>query len=132
MSRLNGTYAKCTYLGKTLLDAVTETTTSDAVNVAGAKRVTFAFTRANHSAGSSTFTVEGTLDSVTWKTLNLLVTNAANDNTETKARAASVVLSDNGTELAALDLEHFGFTEIRVAVAEGTDGTHTAKALIEY
>lgn len=132
MSRLNGTYAKCTYLVKTFLDAVTETTTSDAVNVAGAKRVTFVFTRANHSAGSSTFTVEGTLDGVTWETLNLLVTNAANDNTETKARAGSLVLSDNGTELAALDLENFGFTEIRVAVAEGTDGTHTAKALIEY
>lgn len=132
MSLLQGAYTKGVYFAKTLLDAVTETTTSAAINVAGARRITLAFTRANHSSGSTAFTVEGTIDGSTWIALNLIVKNVTNTNAQTLTRVSSVSLSSNTSELVGLDLEGLGLLEIRVVATETTDGTHTAKALIEY
>lgn len=132
MSRLNGTFQMGLYAVKTLLDAVTATTTSDAINVAGAKRITFAFTRADHVSGSTAFTVLGSLDGVTFVALNLIVKSVTNTNAQTLTRVASVSLAANGSELCALDIANLGLLEIKVVATETTDGTHTAKALIEY
>jgi hypothetical protein len=116
----------------TALNAVTATTTSSAINIEGAKKVTLLFTRADHTSGNTVFTVTGSLDGTTFVALNKLVNNAANSNSQTILRTANITLSANGTSLASLDLEHDTFKEIKVVATETTDGTHSAKVLIEY
>jgi len=115
----------------TALDAVTATTTSEAISVKEAKKVTLAFTRADHSSGSSTFSVTGTVDGTTYVTLNKLITNVTNTNAQTPVRAASVALSSDTTEIATLDMEGLALLAIKVKVVEVTDGTHTALVSIE-
>lgn len=115
----------------TALDGVTATTTSDPISVVGAKKLTLLMTRANHSSGSSAFSVTGSVDGTTFVTLNKLITNVTNTNAQTKIRAASVTLSANGSELAGIDIEDMGLHSIKVTVTETTDGTHSAKVLIE-
>jgi hypothetical protein len=115
----------------TALAAVTATTTSEEIDILGAKKVTLEFTRANHSAGSSTFTVDVSLDGTTYVTFAKLVTNAAATNAQTQAKAASVVLSSNTTAIVSLDLQYDAFMAMKITVTEATDGTHTAKYFIE-
>ena len=113
----------------TALDAVTETTTSGAINVKYAKKVVLLLTRADHSAGTSTFTVSGSVDDgTTYVPLNILRDNA----TGVLTLVANKVLSANGTALVSVDLEGTGmaFDYIKVTVTEGTDGTHSAKVYI--
>lgn len=116
----------------TPLNAVVATTTSAAQNIEGAKKVTFLFKRADHTAGSSTFTVTGSIDGSTYVALNKLISNVTNTNAQTKTRVASVALSSNTSALYSLDLENDTYTDIKITVTEVTDGTHTAKMLIEY
>lgn len=115
----------------TALDAVTATTTSEEIDILGAKKVTLELTRANHSAGSTTFTVGVSLDGTTYVTFAKLVTNAAATNAQTQAKVASVALSSNTTSIVSLDLEHDTFMSMKITATETTDGTHTAKYLIE-
>ena len=126
-----GALEKDTLFVKRMIDAVTATTVSDPLLVSGAKKISFMFTRANHAAGTSTFTVEGSLDGVTYVALNKLISNATNTNAQTLTRTASVVLSANGSTLASLDIEQDTLYMIRVTATEGTDGTHSAVVLIE-
>ena len=116
----------------TALDAVTETTTSNGIAVQGAKKITFAFTRADHGSGNTVFTVMGTIDGTNYYALNKLVKNVANSNSEQLTRVASITLSSNTTEIVSLDLQHDSFEKIKVKATETTDGTHTAKVLIQY
>lgn len=120
------------YERKTLLNAVTATTTSEEIVIAGAKKVTFAFKRADHVAGSTTFTVEVSLDGVNYVAYNKLISNVTNTNAQTLTRVASIALSSNTTSLVSMDLEHDSFYSMRVTATEATDGTHTAEALIEF
>ena len=126
-----GALEKDTLFVKRMIDAVTATTVSDPLLVAGAKKISFMFTRANHAAGTSTFTVEGSLDGVTYVALNKLISNATNTNAQNLTRVASVALAANGSTLASLDIEADTLYMIRVTVTEGTDGTHSAVVLIE-
>ena len=115
----------------TALDAVTATTTSSALGIKYAKRVTFMFTRAANEEGTSTFSVTGSIDGTTYVALNL-ITNAATTNLQTVTRAATVAIAnDNASVLAALDLEFGGYEYIKVTATETTDGTHSAVLLIE-
>jgi hypothetical protein len=115
----------------TALDAVTATTTSSAIDIKYAKRVTLMLTRADDNTGVSTFTVTGSLDNVTFIDLNL-ITNAATTNAQTITRAASVAITnENASVLAALDLEFGGYKYIKVKVTETTNGTHSAVLVIE-
>ena len=114
-----------------LLDAVTATTTSERVNIENAEKVSLVFTRANHSAGSSAFAVEVSIDGDNWVTFNKLISNATNTNVQNKTRVASVTLSSNTSTTVAMDLENDIYRWMRVTVTETTDGTHTAKALIQ-
>lgn len=109
---------------KTLLDAVTATTTSAAVSVEGYRRVGFQFKRAAHSVGSSAFSVEGTINGTDWTALNLIVSNATNTNAQTRTRVATITLSADGTALAFLE-DLVVLKAIRVTVTETTDGTHS-------
>lgn len=120
----------------TALNAVTATTTSSSFYVGGAKRIGFQVTRANHSAGSSTFTFGGSMDdesttTPTMTALSMLITNTANTNSQTLIRVASVALSSNTTSLVWLSPECV-LNWVNVTVTEVTDGTHTAKILVEY
>lgn len=115
----------------TALNGVTETSTSEAISVKDAQKVTLLMTRADHVSGSSAFSVSGSIDGVTYVPLNKLVTNVANTNVQDVVRAASVTLAANGSELAHLDIEGMALEAIKVTVTEVTDGTHTAKLLIE-
>ena len=116
----------------TLLDAVTATTTSEAMNIAGAKKVTLELTRANHSSGSSAFSVTVSIDGTNFFDFNGMLQDLANSNAQMPVRAASVTLSSNTTEYISLDLTYHSFKAIKVKVTETTDGTHTCKVLAEY
>ncbi len=116
----------------TILDAVSQTTVSAPVDIKGAKRISFVFTRTNHSAGSSAFSVEVTIDGSTWVAFNKLISNVTNTNAQTKTRVASVSLASNTSTLVSMDLENDSFSQMRVTATETTDGNHTAKAMIEY
>lgn len=121
------------------LNGVTETTTSNAIPIAGAKKITFFFTRANHSSGSTVFTVTVSGDGTAFVAYNMLVQNLARDAGAGTAgedigttAVASVTLSSDTTETYSMDLEHFSFLELKVTATETTDGTHTCKMLVEY
>lgn len=126
-----GALEKNTLFIKRVIDAVAATTVSDPVLVAGAKKITFMFTRADHAAGSSTFTVEGSLDGTTYVALNKLISNATNTNAQNLTRVASVALAANGSTLASLDIGNDTLYAIRVTATEATDGTHSAVVLVE-
>lgn len=115
-----------------LLDAVTATTTSDVFVLECAKRVTFQFTRANHSAGSSAFSLEVSIDGINYVAYNKLISNVTNTNAQTLTRVASVSLASNTSAVASMDLQHDHYKYARLTVTETTDGTHSATAFIEY
>lgn len=113
------------------IDAVTATTVSEPINIENAEKISLIFTRANHSAGSSAFSVEVSLDGITYVAFNKLITNVTNTNAQTKTRVASVSLASNTSSIVAMDLENDIFRWMRIIATETTDGTHTAKALIQ-
>jgi len=114
-----------------VLDGVTATTVSEPVNIENAEKVTLFFTRANHSAGSSAFAVEVSIDGVNWVTFSKLISNVTNTNAQNKTRVASVSLAADGTTAVDMDLENSIYRHMRITATETTDGTHTAKALIQ-
>lgn len=114
------------------LNAVTATTTSQPISLKGVKKATLFFTRANHSSGSSAFSVTVSADDSTYVTYNKLITNVTNTNSQTPVRVASVSLSSNTTETVSMDLTHDAFSSMKVTATETTDGTHTAKVVLEY
>src|SRR5688572_3472226 len=106
----------------TAIDAVTATTISSKFWVGGAKRIGFLFRRANHSAGSTAFSVKGSLDAyetgngtadahgnrtggntVTMTALNMVVSNVTNTNGQMRTRVTSTTLSANGDAFAWLE-----------------------------
>lgn len=113
------------------IDAVTATTVSEPINIENAEKISLIFTRANHSAGSTAFSVEVSLDGTTYVAFNKLITNVTNTNAQTKTRVASVSLASNTSSIVAMDLENDIFRWMRITATETTDGTHTAKALIQ-
>lgn len=113
------------------IDAVTATTVSEPINIENAEKISLIFTRSNHSAGSSAFSVEVSLDGTTYVAFNKLITNVTNTNAQTKTRVASVSLASDTSSVVAMDLENDIFRWMRITATETTDGTHTAKALIQ-
>lgn len=115
----------------TALDAVTATTTSSAINVEGAEKVTILATRSNHSAGSTAFSATGSLDGTTFFALPLVV-QAATTNTQTITRTVAPSLSSNTSVWLSIDMEYLALKEIKITATETTDGTHTAVVLIQW
>lgn len=114
----------------TALDAVTATTTSSEIDCRYACRAGFLFKRADHSSGSTEFTVEGSVDGTNWTGISVLQSNATNANTQNITRVSTVTLSSNTTSYVSLDLEAFPFLKLRVKATETTDGTHSAYVLL--
>lgn len=136
---MNGVIQKGTWELKTPLNAVAATTTSEEIVIAGAKKITWVFTRANHSSGQTVFDVDVSLDGDTYVDFNMLVQNLARDAGAGTAgedigttAVASVTLAANGSATYSMDLDHGSYYSMKVTATETTDGTHTAKCLIEY
>jgi hypothetical protein len=123
---------------KTVLNEVTATTTSSAIPITNVKKLTMLFTRADHSSGSSKFEVLGSVDGTTYQAVMMIQNIAADAGAGTSGedigytRALSTTLSANGSETWALDLKYFNYKDIKIKVTETTDGTHTAKLIMEY
>ena len=132
MAKLTGAIAHGTWNIYTPLNGVTETTTSSTFDIAGAIRISLAFTRTNHSSGSSAFKVQVSVDGTTFIDFNKLVTNVENTNAQTEIRVTTVSLGSNTTEIATMDLDKSIYKAMKVVVTETTDGTHTAKMLVSY
>lgn len=116
----------------TPLNGVTATTTSEVINIENARRITLLLTRANHSSGSSAFKVQVAFDKAgTFVDFNGLIQDSTNTNAQTKVRATTITLASDTSVVASMDLAHHNFKFARVVVTETTDGTHTAKMLIE-
>jgi hypothetical protein len=111
----------------TAIDGVTETTISDAINIEGAKKVTFLFS----TTGSAIFTVEGSLDGTTFKDSALMIPSSSNTNAQTVMREVSRTLNA-GSKICALDLQNFCYHSIRITATESANGTHGCTCLVEY
>lgn len=128
----SGAIEKGTYKVLTLINAATASASSPEIVIAGAKKITLFFTRANHAAGSSAFDVDVSYDGTTYVDYNKLISNVTNTNAQTLTRVGSVTLSSNTTSMVSMDLQHDTFYSMVVNVVETTDGTHSAFAVIEY
>lgn len=133
----------------TAINAVTATTTSSKFWVGGANRIGFLFRRANHSAGSTAFTVKASLEefelangaadafgnptggtAVTMTALNMLVSNVTNTNAQMRTRVNSTSLAANGDAFVWLEPDIL-VNWIEVTATETTDGTHSAWIILE-
>lgn len=113
----------------TALDAVTSTTTSSAIDISLSTAVTVFCTRANHSAGSSTFTVDISADGSTWVTVATLIGNS--ETSDVVALVPSLALSSNTSDFVVLSRDLIGTAkEMRVKATIATDGDATAKVVI--
>jgi hypothetical protein len=112
--------------------ATDATATSTVIPIEGAKKVSFWFNRTNHSSGSTTFTVTGSIDGDNFYALNKLVNNAANTNAQTILRTASIALSSDTSALASLDLQHDTLKSIKVVCTIATDGKGNSKVAVEF
>lgn len=134
-----GVAEKGTWRVFTPINAVTATTTTTDIVIAGAKKITWVFTRADHTSGNTVYSVDVSLDGTTYIDFNMLVQNLARDagigNTGVDigtTAVASVTLSSNTSETFSMDLEHGSYFSMSVTATETTDGTHTATCLIEF
>jgi hypothetical protein len=129
----SGAYEKGTFKHVVFLNDVTASTDSAAQIIAGAKKITLFLKRSNHSAGSSAFKVQLSIDGgTTWVDYNGLITNVTNTNAQTLTRVGSVTLSSDTSSIVAVDLAHYNAHLMRVVVTETTDGTHRAEGVIEF
>lgn len=114
---------------------VTATTTSAAIDVTDAKKVTFLFTRAANAGGTSAFSVSGSINGIdgTFVILNSLIEDITNTNVQNPTRVAAISIANaDGNKIATLDLSQNAYTHIKVTVTETADGTHSAKVLVSY
>jgi len=114
-----------------VIDGVVATTTSQAVNVEGAKKVVLVANRAAHASGSSAFTATVSVDGTNYVDYKKWISNANNTNAQGETRVTTLTLSANGTDFLTMDPSD-GFLDIKVKVTETTDGTHSAWLYIEY
>lgn len=117
-----------------VLNAVTATTTSEALDIEGAEKVVFVFNRANHNAGKTVFTVTVSVDNSNYITYNKLIDNVANTNVQNLTRVASYDTgAANATKFYTMSPEDVGcFKYVKVTATETTDGTHSAWVAVTY
>lgn len=116
----------------TALSAVTADTTSSAIDVLGAKKISIGLTAASISSGNGVFTVTASIDGTNYVTLLNIVDNTASTNAQTIVRVASVTLTQNTSKVYCLDLDYFSYQFIKVAVDMTTDGAYSATVVVEY
>ena len=113
------------------LNAVTATTTSTAIPIKNAKKVTFVFKRSNHASGSTAFTVTVSADDSTYISYAKLIDNLINGITEGVTRIATKTLSSDTSVTLSMSPEDC-FEYLKVTATETTDGTHDAWVIVQY
>lgn len=118
----------------TPLNAVTATDTSEAIDVLGAKRVTFILSSDIFGTGTTTFDVDASIDGVNFVDYNKLVENVANTNVQGLTRIASKAFTATSTGyMLSMDLEDDLIKEFKVTATISGDVTDaTAKTLIQF
>lgn len=133
----------------TALNAVTATTTSSKFWVGGAKRIALHYRRANHSSGSTAFSVKGSVEpfefgigavdefgnktgggGVTMTDLNVTFNNLEDTNAQSEVRSTDVTLAANGDAIVWLE-PHILVNWLEITATETTDGTHSAWIVVE-
>lgn len=114
----------------TALNAVTATTVSSKIWVGDFDRVAILYRRANHSSGSTAFTVKAGFaqlasDTPTMTAYNMLIDNLTNTNGQMPTRINSKTLSADGDAMVWMD-PAAPATHIEITATETTDGTHSA------
>lgn len=107
---------------------------SDIIGIRNAKRVVFAF-RSSRTSGSVVFTVQATLnreEDENWVESVIMVSNTPHSSAQEEARTLSATITQTGTYLYALDLEHFNYDAIKVKSDEQGTGTSYCDVLVEY
>ena len=134
----SGFSASGSYNQETLLNATTTTATSTAIDITGAKKVSWMFYRNAHSTGNTVFTIKVTNDlnatstnAKLWTTYNKLITNVTNSNSQTLTRVGSITTSDFGTTTAVMDLDFDSYRGALCTVAITTDGNSTCEVIVE-
>ncbi len=122
---------------KTLLNAVSATTTSNAIDIEGAKRVTLVFSVSGVTGtglATSTFTFETSLDGTNFVTYNKMIDNVTNTNAQNVTRVANQVMDTNGNDFLSMDLQNdiFKFLRVKDTITGTTTSSVTVKALIDY
>lgn len=124
------------------IDAVTTTTTSNAILVAGAKAIGLevyseAVSETQDRAGN--FKITASMDGgTTFRTYNMLLSNATNSNEQNLTRVATLALTAGSAQnaIAWLDPMTLGaITHIKVVftrTTEGTKGTFTSNVSVAY
>lgn len=128
------------YKSPTIINASTATTTSSAIEIKGAKRVTLFLTTNIPTAGfaTTTFAVTVSGDDTNYTTYSKLIDNAATTNSQTVTRVASKAYDSTTTAaIVSLDLTNDTFSSFKVSAtqtfgASGTLGGATVKSLIEF
>lgn len=126
MSRRHRTVTK-------IIDDVTATTTATTQKIEDAKKVMLVVERADHSSGTSAFTATVSVDGTNFIDYNKWIDNVTNTNAQDLTRVKTKTLSADGLDFVTMDLADIGmFTDVKVTVTEGTDGTHSAWLVVEY
>lgn len=98
------------------------------LDITGADRVTFYFSRGDTSGqgntGSSVFDVDVSYDGTNWHDFNRLVAN----DTSATATSTTEALTGTTTVIYSMDLSENAFKAVRCSVTEVTDGEHTCIA----
>lgn len=100
--------------------------------IAGAKKVTFYFSRGDTSGagntGRSVFSVEVSPDGTTWYDFDRLI----GDDLSATATSSVTINAATSTFVGSMDLTYHNFLKARCVVVETTDGEHTCRATAEY
>lgn len=109
---------------------MTATTVSSKIWIGDFDRVAILYRRANHSAGSTAFTVKagfGELasDTPTMTAYNMLIDNLTDTNAQSETRINSKTLNADGDAMVWMD-PACPATHIEITATETTDGTHSA------
>lgn len=121
----------------------TNTNTGNSLPIGSAKKVTLMFQRGDTTGqgntGTTTFRTQVSIDNSNWVYYNKLIDNVTNATANNPTRVADVVFSaaanyDNATstKFYPMDLVSDVYKYVRVIAVEGTDGEHTARAIIQY
>jgi len=114
------------------------TVTSAETLVAGAKRIAFQITGTEITTRSAVFTVTVSYDGGdTYQSYAMLLSNAANSNSQTLTRVASVTQAATGTTTCFMSPETLGaithiVTSLVITDTGAPAGTFTVKASIQY
>jgi len=110
---------------------ITATTTSAAINISSAEKVTLYVTQ--QGTGAVKHEVEVSLDGTTFVDYDKLIDNVANTNSQDITRVASKSFAAAGTETLDIDMSTGIFDSFRVVTSvSSTTASSTVQALIKY